>query len=104
MYSFGRCADATVGALLVSVDCVPYGDGSTIASSWPRDSAKLPASGWRWSTSIVAWHCATTQIALSSQRVRANSVPVPAATYQVGHFERGGSTGLSPPPASAASG
>ena len=67
----GICALSTVGAFEVSVDCEPYGVGSTITSSLPRESENVPALGWRWSVSIVAWHSVTNQIALSSQRVRA---------------------------------
>src|SRR5437879_785013 len=94
-YSLGSCADATVGALLVNVDCEPYGDGSTMTSSRPREITKLPASGWRWSTSIAAWQVTASHTARSSHRVRANSVPVASARYHVGHDARGGRTGLS---------
>ena len=38
--------------------------------------------------SIAAWQVVTNHTPWPSHRVRANSVPVPSATYQVGHVER----------------
>src|SRR5215467_4705524 len=100
-YGPGSWRERTAGALPVSVDSEPYGEGSTMRSAVPRDSTKLPALGLRWSSAAVRAHAATNQIAWSSQLVRANSVAVPAARYQVGHDARGGSTGGSPTAASA---
>jgi hypothetical protein len=69
-----------VGALVVSVDSEPYGVGSTITWSAPRDTTRLPASmkAWSWARS-PSMQRVTSHAASVDQSLRACSTRVPVA-------------------------